>query len=726
MSHPLLHFFARCVFLIVMAAVIALAGWPLWRDRSSSTRRKRVNVWSVLSVLFLLLAFFVAGVAQATLHYVQFPENRFRVGCALLVLLSISVTAAVLGLAQLSRRSWQTGRRRARAVLGTVFLCFCGLLASTWRTVVAPPQEAQAFLSRHLNFRFAIDKPWTRVRARTLDPEAVLGLRQSNRAMAFTVAAKLTGAESTLTTRALADSVIARQAQRQGNAETREETPMKLHDLEGLLLESSAQVKEGSLLYFTWVTAGRGAAYQLTMSAPASLSHARMRDEAIALFQNFELLRAPREQESAVAKDYHSLRSGYSVKLAGTVWNRPIGDLYRGFPSAEFVIGGPGNSMFAVIPLPLSGCDPEVELLSHVFLWRIGVESLGECVFDLHRTTHGPLQGVAFQFERSAIPGFLYRAEVLKGNGFGYLLLGCTEKVSGVQKQLGEVFQTVEFDPMPEQPKPSLFTTRERLFCTSYLRDLGREYLKLGRFATACTYFQTAQRLDPEPDFYVQNAADGLMEAGSYHAALSYLSAAEKAEMPQTGRILIRTAWLHQQAGDVAAALKSYRAAFSGDFRDDYAFADYLRLLARENRADEALTLADSYVAKQDAVEVRLAQAEILTTRKEYPAALKLLQKQDESHPGENNIGFAVARTLAAAGRPADALEQCDKLLKIGFGSASVRFLKGTCEFELKRYPEAKTTLETVLKLDPANPEIRRLLEKVSGGITKNAEKNSN
>ena len=266
MSHYVLHLVARNGFTLVMLALIGWAAWPLWRDRKSRSRGRRVNVQCVLSVIFLLLAFFVAGVGQFTLHYVQLPQNRFKVGCVLLALLSISVTWAVLGLIQLNRRSWQTGHRRAKAVLGTVVLCFGSLLVFTWGTVVFPPEEPESFLSRHLNFRFEIDKPWTRVRARTLDPAAVLGLTRAKPAMTFTVAATPADAMSPLTTRAFAEAAKARLAQRVAGVKVIEETPMKLHEIEGVLIESSEEGKGPSRLYFQWVAVIRGASYELTMS----------------------------------------------------------------------------------------------------------------------------------------------------------------------------------------------------------------------------------------------------------------------------------------------------------------------------------------------------------------------------------------------------------------------------------------------------------------------------
>ena len=713
MSHTLIHWSIRLGFVLFMAAMMFWAALPLWRDRKSSTRGRRVNVFALLSLLLLLGAVMVTGVAHFKWHFIQIPANRFPVGASLLGILWLSAICAVVGLVQIKRRTWQAGRRRAQAVLGVVILCFLSLLsAMAWRTIAGPQVEAHGFISRLLNFRFEIPSPWVRLKPRTLDPEAIFALARANPAMTFTVVAR-SGTDSKQGVRAFADTAKAKLAEVAPGIQTSEETPMKLHDAEGLLIESEAPAPI-SRLYVQWVGMMRQVSYRLTLSAPNALSRKRVREEAIAFFQGFDLLRGAQSPETAEAKDFHSLRSGFHVKLVGTAWNRPVSDLYYTFPSAEFVVGASARTILAVLPLPLGGSDPDIDMLSHVFLWRMGVESIKESVFELKHITHGPVHGVVFNFERSAVPGVLYRAEVLKGNGFGYVLLGMGEKTAGTDRQLADVFARIEFDRAPEQPLREAFTTRERLFCAGYLHDLGVEYLKKGRYADACSFFRQSQQIEPRPEFYVQSATEALMATGAYKAALAYLNAAARYGTPQTGELLVRQAWLQLQTGDTASALRSYETAFSKGFRSDFSLAEYARLLVRENLIDQAWGITEDYVRNQDALEARLVQVEIMAVRKQFDPALELLQSQVRKYPLDNRIRMAIASTHFAAGHHADALQQCDTLLKNGLSTAPVHFLKARCAAELKQFEEARNAVAEALRQEAGNAEIRAFSEKIA------------
>ena len=696
-----------------MLGLIAWAQMPLWEKRQAGKRGRRVNNCAVLSVVILLLGILAAGIAQFTLHYFQIPTHRFKVGGAFLVILWASASYAMLGLAQLKRRKWQAGSKRARSVLVVILLSVGAVCAVAWFTVIAPPPEIPPFLSRALNFRFTINLPWTRVRARTVDSVSIFVLKRANPSMTFSVIAAEPGLKSTLTSREVADAAKVRLMKTIEGCKPLDETALKIHDMDGLLVESGGQVNGIPTFFLQWVTVTRGFSYELTISAPASVTRTRLKDEAIALFQNFELLRTatPSLYE---AVDYHSLTSGYSVKLAGTEWNRPVHDLFTHFPGAEFGIGTPPNGVFAVLPLPLGGYDPDVNLLSHAFLWRVGVESVQESVSGLKQVTHGPVHGVAFNFERSSFPGMIYRAEVLTGNGFGYMLIGLMEKLAGAERQLSDVMARVEFDPAPSQPKPESFTSRERLLISTYIREIGIEYLRNNRYAEACDYFHRAQQVEPQPEYYIREATDALMATGGFHAALAYLNAAIAYGVPENGDLLVRRAWLEAKKGETDHALATYAKAFPYHLRNDLAFNDYVQLLLRENQGERALSVLATYLSMGDSKAIRLSQAAILTARQQTGQALEILQNLDQKTPNDPQVQLAMVQTYLAAGRYPEALAGCEKLAKDGYSTALIHFLTGRCHYALKNWEAAKTALANACRQEPANPEIKALLDKVT------------
>ena len=713
MTHIILHWLGRVAFVLCMLGLLAWAFLPLLEKRPLGRKHFTINASAVFSVVVLLLGLLGAGIAQFTLHFIQVPEFRFKVGAWLLADLWLSAMFAGFGLAQLKNRPWQTGRIRAFSSLIVFFLGFTTICVIAWFTVIAPPPKIQPFISKAYNFRFNIDAPWIRERARMAGSPALLFLKRPNPAMTFTIIAGEPGQNSTLTPHALAETAKTRLAKTIENAKSSDGTLLKIHDIDGLLVETTGRVHGIPASYLQWVTVTQGYSYELTVSAPASLIPARFKEEAIALFQNFELVRTniPLVHK---AKDYRSLTSGFSVKLAGTVWDVPAKNLYSHFPGAEFGIASLPNAMFAIIPIPLGGCEPDVTLFSHVLLWRLGVESIRECVSGLKEISHGAVSGIAFNFERSTVPGMLYRTEVLTGNGFGYFLIGYAEKIAGAERLLIDAFAHVEFDPAPAQPDISALTTRERSLFSTYCRELGNEYLKMNRIAEACNFLRRAQKIDPQAQAYARQAIDALIATSDYASALSYTNAAINSGIPENAEFLVRKAWLQQMTGDTAHALETYAKAFPYHMRDDITFSDYIQLLVREKKSDEALAAIAAYVSIGESKLARVHQASILTSRNQAQEALELLRGLDLKYPSDTKIKNITVRALLLSGRNDEALEECKKLLKSGRSNSLVHYMKGRAEYGLKRMADAKASLENALRQDPANPEIKSLLEKVT------------
>ncbi len=715
---------AKMLFFLAMLGLIIFAAVPLWIEKGTMLATRRVNVSSVLASVFTLITLTSAYALYITLHFVQSDLYRVPVVEGLVVGLFFSGSFGIIALIELRNpgvsrtlaRS-QAGKWRAILSLVCVALAFSGLLLLGYRVYKSSQRVElrRVYVSKTFNFLFTVEKPWEEVKARSLDPQAVLGLERSGPPMTFSIYAAKPVPDAPVTTDSLVDSTKAQLKKTAPDIIVSSETKLKIGPVDGIKINSAGTVGDKPFSYVQWVAVFRGFTYAMTVSAPASVPKAAVNAEAMLLFNRFGIISrafAKTAPEEIVAKDYHSLTSGFSVKLAGTAWNVPVHDLMQGFAPAEFGMGHlVGRAIFTVIPLPLGNSDPDIDILTHVFLWQFGVESIKESVRDLKYVTHGPVAGYAFDFERLPFPKRLYRAEVLKGNGFAYVLLGYMEKELQTDDILVEVMSRVEFNSAPAQPDLEQLTTREKQIRSNFLKDIGRAYIKTNQYRLALDYFSKAQALIPDKETSIDQACNYLLEQGNVDVALKFLKGSvNEAEMDPNLRA--RLAWMQQQSGNPVAALASYAAAFSGNFRDDNAFADYVRLLSENGSLDVAQNVTEKYLRSYYSMDIRLSQAAIYLKEKQSETAINILLEEQHKYPLNAKVQIALAETYLAQERYADAASQCDLLIREGNSTAKVHYLAGRCEFGLKHFDKALAALKDAFRQDPSNKEAQAWLDK--------------
>lgn len=106
----------------------------------------------------------------------------------------------------------------------------------------------------------------------------------------------------------------------------------------------------------------------------------------------------------------------------------------------------------------------------------------------------------------------------------------------------------------------------------------------------------------------------------------------------------------------------------------------------RFDAAQECFTLA---LLEEETVTAYAALGELYVATGEYAKAESELRNALRLQPGNADIHAAVAQSLASQKKFAEALEECDDIIRRGVKSAHVFWLKGMCLFELGADAEA-------------------------------------
>jgi hypothetical protein len=167
--------------------------------------------------------------------------------------------------------------------------------------------------------------------------------------------------------------------------------------------------------------------------------------------------------------------------------------------------------------------------------------------------------------------------------------------------------------------------------------------------------------------------------------------------------------------GNAADGLKSYAAVFDAGWRDDVHFESYINALCENGRADDALAAVDSYAKGHNGNAFKRMKITVLQYQRKFSEAVDTLLEMQKAAPDDAEIALMLADSLFGAERYTDAIAECNKLIDTGRDSTYVRRRKGYAEFALKQYREAKTSLEKALEKSPADAELRRMVDHLSG-----------
>lgn len=496
------------------------------------------------------------------------------------------------------------------------------------------------------------------------------------------------------------------------------ETSWRANGLDGLLIETDAQLTQYSLYYLHWYIATNGYAYQL-VGYGRSQDRQRLAGEFRQMFSRFELIDPNRVASAAGAAfrtNFVSQHHDYTVRLTNSPWHT-YATLEKNLPEAEFGASR-GDSCLAVVPVWLGPEKPESEAVTAALLATLNVAYPNEKLTNRKQLTEGDLQGVQFDFSRD-IDGqtFRYRLKILQQESRAYLVAAWSQRREP-EAILDDALGRVQFirsafrllsadDPL---------TPQEQKTRGLVLNQAGLHHFNSGEYDKALPLFVAGARANSQESLYARNALRAWGHLERPKEALEFIST-QPAPFLAAPDVRAWQAHFQAQAASIDLALTNYARLFAEGYRSELHFAEYVNLLNLQRQYDVALVQVEKYLEKEDSISGRLLEADIYRLKQDFPKAITVLKAQHEKAPFNSQIAGALAETSLQAGLSKEALEISQEMAKASRDSAYAQYLKGRSELALKWYREAKTSFEAAVKLAPANKDIAAYLDHVSGLI---------
>ncbi len=692
-------------------------------------RRPGTNAKCLLSLMCVLGAMFLSSllVSAGALTHNEVVGARLRLvnGGIAIGLLSGAIALGMLGLMECQeRRRYKQGRAQAMWALVSTGLMitvalvlnqcdFSGL--SEWfkpKIPTGPPGGLLTF--EDFNFRFrAPGTPWRLLETNAPQPEMKLSFARSSPEMTLEVIAEKYGG-----------GISSGDLVEHGKAKLRgalnpgmivAEQPMSLGGLSGTRVEVRGWVKRKQMVAILWSGYANGYGYELLAQGPW-WDEALVSQEASNLFSCFECIDSRRVTDMGGQRfmtNFVSARYGYKVDVLNTDW-RQWQALQREFAWFDFSARREAGYYLAVVPVWL-GQEVEEDALRGAMLNIMGISYPDTALGNRKSMTLSGVSGVQFDYERYTyeVP-YHYRLRILQGGGCGYLVCAWTERNRrDYDAALDEALERVKFEGSPAAPgEIDKLPERERATRALVLNQAGMHYYEAKDYGRAKELFAAAFGTEPQP-VYCENTIMAWSFLNEPEKALAFIEEQAGAH-PESWKLKAYLAQFQGRAGRTNEAVAGYEKLFVDGCNNVKALTEYVDLLVKLKRYDEATAAVRRQLTAEDQIELRLLEAEIYRERDDFPEAIRLLKAQREKAPFVPEIGHALALTYLDAGQFKPALELCQELLKTTEPSWETYFLKGRSELGLGRREAAQDSFDEARRLSPGDPDARKYMEQYS------------
>jgi tetratricopeptide (TPR) repeat protein len=699
----------------------------------SAARRPDTNPRCAYSLGIFFFALLVTGLIGAYSSMAPVDArplktlSSFFTGASMLVAFGL----AIVGLAEFSG-SAKYSKGRGHAIWTIVLVA--GMLALSAKSLVkgfqagrlhglgvldSQPAAGEPLTFDNYNFKLrAPGKPWVQLDAKKINKVATAAFSRTAPPVYFMVIAENTGIATAITSESMAEIAKANLRSGADTFTVLNEHGRTLQDMDGIQIDSEGRVHGLHQWFRHWVFCTNGYAYQL-MGWGNFEDASQGQADVEQFIQSFSLIDPDRHAQlaSAPSKDFHSKLFNYSVAMAASGL-RASPMMAKTYSLAEFAAWDEfHNAGLFVMPVSLLDQNADDDAIHEGMAAAIGFPYPGPDIQNEKLITEGPLNGVEFNFTSSGTDLQLsYLVRILRYNQQAYLVAAYHKFAPDDDGQkLRRELDRVKFSNSTQDGNLEEYLTgADQLREARALNSIGLFYFNSRQFEKSIGFFRKAFQFDRKASVYLANIAKAEVKAGRQKEALDYFDS--YADLIKTNNELRATrASLQMQVGQIDAALTNFSAAFSNGLKNEEYFVEYVELLNHPGQHDAALAAVEDYRQKSDSTSIQLLEARLLIQKKQIPKAVELLKSLHEKYPYNGDVAISLVGAYYQSALYADAVRICDQLIDTQTDTANAYYLKGCNQVGLKRYREAKITLELALKEAPANVEVKHLLDSVSG-----------
>ncbi len=409
--------------------------------------------------------------------------------------------------------------------------------------------------------------------------------------------------------------------------------------------------------------------------------------------------------------DYRSRTFGYRIRAEGREW-MDWSDVTDDIEGADFGALSLEGYGLVVMPTCWQGAAPAATSLYRVALQQFGEDYPSDFVSAEREVVKGRAAGRLFA-GTDTVDGdeYLYHIAMLADERCAWLFAAWGPMAkSRVAERLESLWETFEIDGDATAPSAGYATPGEQVRNAAVLNTIGLQLHAARSYRDAFRYFDQANTLAPADPAYAANGAQALAELSAYQEAADWL---ESRVVPVAGDPVVQSwdAWLAYQLGESDKATRIYRDLFAAGYRGDNDFSAFATMLADAGNWDELDREFERYAAGGKSPALSLLEVDLLGRRGDYERALALLDAMDAGRAFNPDSAYARIDIYEQMENPAGVLRVADELIANNYRSLQSYFYKGSAQYELQSYRDARASFEQALGFAPGNKPVREYLD---------------
>jgi tetratricopeptide (TPR) repeat protein len=477
-----------------------------------------------------------------------------------------------------------------------------------------------------------------------------------------------------------------------------------------------AQVDATPVTYVVSATVDGARAYQLltfSTDGPESI----VRDVADKLLSKFSIIDKNANRSIAGSsrpiRDFRSATFGYRFRAREKAWFE-WADLKETNEGAD--IGALSTKGYGTVVMPMcwKGAPPTHNAIYRIMMQQFGEDYPSDFISSEQDIRKGNATGkLLIGSEERDGEDYLYQQWIVANEHCAYTLAawGPSDR-DGIERDLNKLWS--DFEVMDDATAVAgVYTDRHERVVNAYLLNgIGLHYYEARSFRQAFRFFSDASDLEPSDEDYIGNAVRSLVEIDAYHEAKAWLQP-RMSPFLKNQDIQSWQAWIAYQTNDPERATTIYRALFATDYRDDDDFSAFLSMLADAQLWEELDEAYSNYVVGGVSDKTKLLQVKLLSRRGKQDEALQLLEKMVQGRPFNADLIYQRISILDDLGRSQETLELAQELIDKGYRSLQSYFYKGSAEYRLRSFQQARESFEAALTFAPGNKNIREHLDAI-------------
>ncbi|MBN1553691.1 MAG: DUF3857 domain-containing protein [Phycisphaerae bacterium] len=295
-----------------------------------------------------------------------------------------------------------------------------------------------------------------------------------------------------------------------------------------------------------------------------------------------------------------------------------------------------------------------------------------------------------------------------------YMIMCSSAREDHLSWQIGKFLSGLKISeegPSREALAPTGFRERHRL--ADYFNEAGLYYYNMQDYEAALRHIQKAIPLAPDNPVYLSNAQEVMNQMGRYQESLDLIKQYwEKRDLPPL--VSANRAWSYCKLERWNEAWKIYQPLFEKGFAREDHFLLYMQSLANDNQFDRMIPALQSFTKRHPSPSAELETANLLRQFEKPKLAAPLLARLHDQFPANETILAHHLRCYLENEDFQTALEKSNKLIERKKHLPIAWYIKAESEFCLKRYAQAKASMQEYLRLCPEDADAKNHLTTIS------------